>query len=337
MRAVDGVSFDIDRGQILGLVGESGSGKSMTLLSILRLLPNPARISGGTVMFKGRDLASLSAEQMRALRGNEIAMIPADALGALNPVVRVGPQTAEVISDHSPRSTARQAMKRVIDSFGRVHLPNPGFRARSYPHQLSGGMQQRVVIATGLLLEPDLLLADEPTTALDVTVQAQILRLLLEIRETTGATILFVSHDLATVAEISDRILVMYAAKLVEIGPLDQVFASPLHPYTSSLIAASPSISGTVVDELPTIPGAPPDLSSDPGGCRFAPRCWLRDRLGKPARCVEEVPELRPATQGRAAACHFSDRLADRPFRTDPAWDGPHAQDAPNQPQRETK
>jgi oligopeptide/dipeptide ABC transporter ATP-binding protein len=311
IRAVDSVSFSLAPAEIVGLVGESGSGKSMTLLSVLGLVPPPGRIVGGSIKFRGREIAGLDREAMRQLRGDSIALIPADALGALNPVVRAGPQTRDVIIDHRKRVDRRDAMTKVIAAFRDVHLPSPETRVRFYPHQLSGGMQQRVVIATGLLLEPGLLLADEPTTALDVTVQAQVLRLLLEIRERAGAAILFVSHDLATVSQISDRILVMYAARLVETGSLDRVFAHPFHPYTSALIESAPSLTQDVPHRLQTVPGAAPDLRALPKGCRFAPRCWLRERLGNPSECDNASPPLRVVEHDRLAACHFAERVAD--------------------------
>ncbi|MBI2755421.1 MAG: ABC transporter ATP-binding protein [Chloroflexi bacterium] len=304
---VERVSFDVGRGEIVGLVGESGSGKSMSLLSILGAVPRPGLVSATSLSFEGRDLLALSEPARRELRGSRIALIPADALGALDPVLRVGEQTADVIVDHDAQPRRSIATARVLEAFREVSLPNPKSRFRSYPHQLSGGMQQRVVIAAGLLLTPDLLLADEPTTALDATIQAQVLRLLASIRETRGVSIILVSHDLATVAMISDRILVMYAARIVESGPTLAVMSAPAHPYTRALLAAAPTLDREITTTLPTIPGAPPDLRVSDQGCRFRARCPVFEFLGAPSECVSSDPPLRPVADGRLAACHHVD------------------------------
>jgi peptide/nickel transport system ATP-binding protein len=272
---VEDVSFEVGRGEILGLVGESGSGKSMTLLSVLGAVPRPGIVTAESMLFDGTNLMLLADEGKRQLRGARIALIPADALGALNPVLRVDAQATDVILDHGASSSRSAATSRVLEGLRDVSLPDPERRLRSYPHQLSGGMQQRVVIATGLLLTPELLLADEPTTALDATIQAQVLGLLASIRATRHVAIILVSHDLATVASISDRVLVMYAARIVEEGPATDVLNDAAHPYTLALRAAAPSLAGEIPAELPTIPGAPPDLRSIDKGCRFRSRCWL--------------------------------------------------------------
>ena len=307
VRAVDGVSFAIAPREFVGLVGESGSGKSITLLSILRLVPPPGRVSTGRVVFGGRDLLSLDRATMRQIRGNQIALIPADAAASLNPVTRVGDQVLDGIHSHQPSTPPGEARQRMLDMFRRVGLPLPEMRARRYPHELSGGMQQRALIASALVLGPDLILADEPTTALDVTVGAQILRLLLSVRDQFGSAVVFVTHDLASVAEICDRVLVMYAGRIVEAAPVRELFARPAHPYTRALIASVPPLRRERPAALKTIAGAPPDPRAWPPGCRFAERCELRAELGDPERCTGEDPGLRPVASGHAVACHFAE------------------------------
>jgi oligopeptide/dipeptide ABC transporter ATP-binding protein len=306
LRVVDGVSFEVDPGEIVGLVGESGSGKSVTMLSVLRLVPPPGRIAEGRIEFAGRDIRSLDREAMRGLRGSAIALIPPDATAALNPVVRAGDQVIEGIRSHRPGVSTAEARSQALEMFRRVGLPDPALRYRRYPHELSGGMQQRTLVASALLLGPRLILADEPTTALDVTIQAQILRLLLDIRASFGTAILFVTHDLATVAEICDRVLVMYAGHLVETAPVAQLFASPAHPYTRALLASIPPLTAERIERLHAVAGAPPDPASWPVGCRFAARCELRARLGSPEVCDRVDPPLAELAPGRRAACHFA-------------------------------
>jgi oligopeptide/dipeptide ABC transporter ATP-binding protein len=311
LRVVDAVSFDIDPGEIVGLVGESGCGKTVTMLSVLRLVPPPGRIAHGDLVFGGRNLRSLSPDEMRSLRGSEIALIPPDATAALNPVVRAGDQVVEGIHSHRPNVSRSDARAQALDLFRRVGLPNPELRYRRYPHELSGGMQQRALIASALLMGPQLILADEPTTALDVTIQAQILRLLLDVRETFGTAILYVTHDLATVAEICDRVLVMYAGHVVESAPVEALFAAPLHPYTRGLLSSIPPLSADRIDRLAAVAGAPPDPAAWPVGCRFAARCSLRASLGSPEVCTTDDPPLVEHEPGHAAACHFAGREAD--------------------------
>ena len=311
VRVVDGVSFSIVAGEILGLVGESGSGKSVTMLSVLRLVPPPGRIVGGTISFKGTDLVTLGPGQLRELRGNQIALIPPDATAALNPVVHAGDQIVEGIQSHGRSISKAKARQLVLDMFRRVGLPDPELRFRRYPHELSGGMQQRMLVASALLLSPSLILADEPTTALDVTIQAQILRLLLEVRQEFGTAILFVTHDLAAVAEICDRVLVMYAGHIVESAPVTELFARPLHPYTLGLMASVPPLRSEPLATLNTIAGAPPDPGAWPAGCRFAARCVLRARLNDPEICETVDPPLLQVGPDHQAACHFTSRIAE--------------------------
>ena len=271
VRAVDGVSLDIGAGEAVALVGESGCGKSMTALSILRLLRTPARIVGGSVMFEGVDLTRLAEADMRRLRGARIAMVFQDPMTYLNPVKRVGRQVAEVLVVHQglARAAARTAVARLFD---RVRLPQPDKTFDLYPHQLSGGMRQRAMIAMAIACRPALLIADEPTTALDVTIQAQIMQLLAELRAELGGAMLLITHDLGLVAETCDRVNVMYAGQIVESAPTTTLFATPRHPYTQGLLRSSLSITRPN-REFRAIPGQPPDLAALPAGCRFAPRC----------------------------------------------------------------
>ncbi len=245
---------------------------------------------------------------MRSLRGSEIALIPPDATAALNPVVRAGDQVVEGLLSHGRTSGKREARRLALEMFARVGLANPEMRYRRYPHELSGGMQQRMLVASALLLSPGLILADEPTTALDVTIQAQILRLLLEVRNEFGTAIFFVTHDLAAVAEICDRVLVMYAGHIVEAAPVRELFSRPLHPYTRALMSSVPPLSATPTDSLTAIAGAPPDPGAWPPGCRFAARCALRVKLGSPEACVTVDPPLAPVGPDHASACHFAFR-----------------------------
>jgi peptide/nickel transport system ATP-binding protein len=271
VRAVDGVSFTVDRGEILGLVGESGSGKSITGFSILGLVDPPGRVVGGRILFKGEDLATLPAERLRQLRGNRIAMIFQDPMMTLNPVLRVETQMVETIQAHERVSRA-EAVARCRDALGRVGIPSPEERLRAYPHQFSGGMRQRVAIAIALLHKPDLIIADEPTTALDVTIQAQILAQVQTLCRETGTALIWVSHDLAVVAALADRICVMYAGRVVETGTVDEVIDRPAHPYTIGLIGSVPG-DRPRGEALFQIPGMAPSPLSLPDGCAFRPRC----------------------------------------------------------------
>ncbi|GAA0992297.1 ABC transporter ATP-binding protein [Acrocarpospora macrocephala] len=308
-RAVDGVGFDVRAGEIVGMVGESGSGKSVTMLALLGLVPRPGRIVAGSVRLRDIDLGTLSLRELAQLRGRQMALIPSDAGAALNPVTRIGAQVGEGLAAHLPDLPRAERPGRILDILRRVGLPRPEHQVRRYPHELSGGMQQRVAVAMGVQLGPDLLIADEPTTALDVTIQAQILRLLLDVREQSGTGILFVTHDMTTVAEICDRVLVMYAGQIVESGPVVEVCTAPAHPYTRALLDAIPPLGGDPPEQLTTIPGAPPDPRAWPAGCRFAERCWLRERLGNPEKCTSLAPDLADLESERRSRCHFTEAV----------------------------
>ncbi len=278
VRAVDGVSFYLERGELLGLVGESGCGKSVTALSLMRLVAPPGKIVGGEVLFDGVDLLKLSEPKMRAIRGNDIAMIFQDPMTSLNPVYTVGEQIAEALRLH--RKLARkEARAAAVEAMREVSIPDPARRAGDYPHQLSGGMRQRVMIAMALACDPKLLIADEPTTALDVTIQAQILELLDELRRTRELAVLLITHDLGVVAEVADRVAVMYTGRIVEASPVTELFARPKHPYTEGLLRSVPKLTAAEVakvERLQTIEGTVPKLTELPPGCHFAPRCPQR-------------------------------------------------------------
>jgi len=288
VRAVDGVSFYLDRGELLGLVGESGCGKSMTALSVMRLIAPPGKIVGGEILFDSKDLLKLSDSEMRQMRGDDIAMIFQDPMTSLNPVYTVGEQIAEALRLHRKLSH-KQARQAAIEAMREVAIPDPGRRASDYPHQLSGGMRQRVMIAMALACNPKLLIADEPTTALDVTIQAQILELLDDLRKQRELAVLLITHDLGVVAEVADRVAVMYTGKIVEESPVDELFARPKHPYTEGLLRSVPKLTSEHVikqERLETIEGTVPRPTDLPPGCHFAPRCSHRM-----PRCIEgEIP-----------------------------------------------
>jgi oligopeptide/dipeptide ABC transporter ATP-binding protein len=278
VRAVDGVSFYIDRGELLAIVGESGCGKSMTALSIMRLVSAPGRIVGGSVEFEGENLLTATDARMREIRGDDIAMIFQDPMTSLNPVYTVGEQIAEALRLHRGMNR-QQAKKAAIRSMEEVSIPDPARRADDYPHQLSGGMRQRVMIAMALACDPKLLIADEPTTALDVTIQAQILELLNELRKSRELGVLLITHDLGVVAEVADRVAVMYTGRIVEQSPVDELFARPRHPYTEGLLRSVPKLTVAGVkrkERLETIEGTVPSPVALPPGCHFAPRCVHR-------------------------------------------------------------
>ncbi len=275
LKAVDDVSFDIREGELLSLVGESGCGKSITALSIIRLVPPPGKIVSGEVFFKGEDLTKVTEDRMREIRGNSIAMIFQDPMTSLNPVYTVGEQIAEVLRLHR-KMNKREAWEAAIEAMREVAIPDPAKRAKDYPHQLSGGMRQRVMIAIALACEPDLLIADEPTTALDVTIQAQILELLNELRQKKRLAVLLITHDLGVVAEVADRVCVMYTGKIVEEAAVVEIFETPRHPYTQGLLRSVPKLSFPTEERLQTIEGTVPSLANLPSGCHFAPRCQFR-------------------------------------------------------------
>ena len=296
---VDHISLTVGHGEIVGLIGESGSGKTLTALSVLGLLPRGARITSGKIQVDGVSLLDQSERERRASRGGRVALIPQDALRALNPGLRVGVQVGEPIVIHRVNNW-RSALAKAVELLGAVHLSHPRQRAGEYPHQFSGGMQQRAMIAMGLALNPPLLVADEPTTALDVTVQAQVLRLLREIRDGHGTAVLFISHDLGVVAELCDRVYVMYAGTIVEQGPVHSLFTQPAHPYTQALLRATPSVQ-SVVGELAAIPGQIPQPAEWPRGCRFADRCPVAF-----GRCTS-TPSLFEVGAEHSSRCWWSD------------------------------
>ena len=300
LAAVRDLSFSIASGEVLGLVGESGSGKSVTSLAIMRLLPAQARISG-EILFsadgKARDLSSLDDNSMRQLRGSRMAMIFQEPMTALNPVMRVGEQIAEAVLAHHAVSRS-EAWKRAVDAMNEVAIPEPSARARDYPHQLSGGMRQRIVIAMAIVNRPQLLIADEPTTALDVTIQAQILDLLAELRAKFGLAMLFISHDLAVVSQVADRVAVMYAGCLVELGAKRDIFRAAAHPYTRGLLHAVPDLKTDRTRPLETIQGTVPALQALPPGCAFEPRCDSRV-----SDCASAFPPLVEVSAGHWARC----------------------------------
>jgi len=306
VRAVDGVSFQVAAGQTVGVVGESGCGKSVTASSILRLVPSPPGvILGGAIRFEGRDILKLPAEELTALRGRDIAMVFQDPMTSLNPVFTIERQLWEVLRLRFGLERAA-ARLRAAEMLRTVGIADPDARLDAYPHELSGGMKQRVMIAMALLCEPRLLIADEPTTALDVTVQAQILHLMRELRRRTGAALLFITHDMGVIAEMCDAVVVMYAGRVVERRPVVELFEAPRHPYTRGLLDSIPRKGVAHKAELPTIEGTVPSLMQPPPGCRFADRCRHHAALGadERARCRSQDPALR-ADGGGVGACHF--------------------------------
>ncbi len=305
LTAVDDVSFSVAAGQTLAIVGESGSGKSVTAMSLMRLIPNPpGQIAAGEVLFEGQDLLKLSEPQMRSIRGNRIAMIFQEPMSSLNPALTVGLQIAEPVNVHRklPWTQAYEAAKALLD---KVRIPDAASRLHTYPHQYSGGMRQRTMIAMALACSPKLIIADEPTTALDVTVQAQILDLLKALTAETGAALILITHDLGVVARYADAVAVMYAGRIIEQASADALYANPQHPYTRGLLASIPSLQSRAGQRLVPISGQPPDLARLPEGCAFAPRCGRAD-----ATCAASRPALRAAHDGHLVACHHLDAAA---------------------------
>ncbi|MFD5320474.1 ABC transporter ATP-binding protein [Streptomyces sp. NPDC127098] len=306
VKAVDGLSFDLERGRTLGIVGESGSGKSVASQAVLGLHnPNNTTISG-EILLDGEDLTQVGERRLERLRGNKVAMIFQDPLTALSPYYTVGRQIGEPFRKHRGASK-REARERAVEMLAKVGIPNPRRRVDDYPHQFSGGMRQRAMIAMALVCDPDLLIADEPTTALDVTVQAQILDLLMELQREFGSAIIMITHDLGVVSRVSDDVLVMYAGRAVERGPVREVLNRPQHPYTWGLLSSMPRLHGDVDQELVPITGTPPSLLTPPPGCPFEPRCAFPDEVAGsasvPHRCGSERPAL---PEGRGAACHLT-------------------------------
>ena len=331
VHAVDGVTFDVRPGEVLGIVGESGSGKSVTAMTILGLVRQPpGRIVRGSVRYQGKDLLRLSRRELRAIRGGEIAMVFQDPMTAMNPVMTVGQQITEAVRLHTTGTSRAAAWQRAVELLASVGVPNPDERCRQYPHEFSGGMRQRAMLAMAMANRPRLLIADEPTTALDVTIQAQVLDLIRTAARQTGAATLLITHDLGVIAELADRVLVMYAGRVVETGDVGTIFAAPRHPYTAGLLASLPRLDedGDAADddtagddtagddsagdeespgELAAIAGSPPSLLNVPPGCPFHPRCTLA--AGR-TECQTVVPPLALAGPGHHSACHFHDELA---------------------------
>ena len=297
--AVNGVSFNVNAGEIVGLVGESGCGKSVTSLSVMRLHNERLTKISGSIKFGGKEVLDLTTSEMQSMRGNEMSMIFQEPMSALDPIMRIEDQLAEAISLHNSNMSKAEIHERCVNALKLVGIPEPEMTLRNYPHELSGGMCQRVMIAMAMSCEPKLLIADEPTTALDVTIQAQILALMEDIRNRRNTGILLITHDLGVVAETCSRVIVMYAGNIVEEAPVKELFANPQHPYTEGLIASVPRL-GKRLHRLPSIPGSVPDLSVMPEGCRFAPRCkYAQDS------CKQKLPELQTVAEGHRCACPF--------------------------------
>ncbi|HEX2645614.1 MAG TPA: ABC transporter ATP-binding protein [Candidatus Dormibacteraeota bacterium] len=297
VKAVDGVSFELEAGETLGIVGESGSGKSVTALSIMRLVPRPGKILSGRVMLKDRDLTTLTEGEMQEIRGESIAMIFQDPMTSLNPVFRVGWQVAEPLVVHTEKK-GPSALREATAMLGKVGIPRAEQRSRDFPHQFSGGMRQRAMIAMGLTTMPSVLIADEPTTALDVTIQAQILDLLRQVNREYGTATILITHNLGVVAGMCKRVMVMYAGKIVESGPTADVFAHPKHPYTWALLRSIPRLDADSREPLQAISGLPPDLIDVPSGCAFHPRCTFAIE-----RCARDVPQLKRVGETQMASC----------------------------------
>jgi len=296
VKAVEGVSFEVGEGETVALVGESGSGKTVTALSILRLIPSPGRIVGGKIFYRGTELTSLDESEMRKIRGKRIAMVFQDPSSSLDPLFPVGDQVLEVIRYHE-RISRKEAWDKVISLFNLVGIPEPENRIQMYPHELSGGLRQRVCIARALAAEPDILIADEPTTNLDVTIQAQVLQLMKDLRNRLGMSTIIITHDMGIVADLADKVVVLYAGNACEVAPTDEIFYQPRHPYTEALLASVPRLDKE--KEMQVIGGNVPNLIDPPSGCRFHPRCPYMVQ-----RCVEEVPSVERVGMSREVACH---------------------------------
>jgi oligopeptide/dipeptide ABC transporter ATP-binding protein len=307
--AVDGVSFDVAANETLGVVGESGSGKSVTSMAILGLLPTSATVTG-SIRFRGRELIGLKERDLQPLRGNRIAIVFQDALAALNPVHRVGRQIAESIKVHHRDISSGELRDRVVELLDVVGIPDPSSAAEKFPHEYSGGMRQRAMIAMSIANEPDVLIADEPTTALDVTIQAQVLEVMERIQKRTSSSIILITHDLGVVAGVADRVLVMYAGTVCEVADVEEIFYTPRHPYTQGLLGSLPRLDARHSDRLARIVGQPPSLIALPAGCPFHPRC---PHALVPGRCSEERPLLRLLSDAHEAACHRSEEIEAKP------------------------
>ncbi|WP_064696732.1 ABC transporter ATP-binding protein [Rhizobium aegyptiacum] len=302
---VDGIDLHVDRGETLGVVGESGCGKSLTMLSLMRLLPNKIKVARGTATFDGRDLQTMSNAELRKVRGGDIGFVFQDPMTSLNPVMRVGDQICEPLIYHR-RIKKAAARARAVELLRLVGIPGPEERLQAFPHELSGGMRQRVMIAIGLACNPKLLIADEPTTALDVTIQAQIVDLVKDLRTKLGMSVVWITHDLALIAGLVDRVAVLYAGTVVEDAPVDELYAHPSHPYTRGLLSSIPKLSDPPASRLSSIGGTPPEPGRRPKGCPFAPRCPLAETI-----CHEKVPQLEPlsGSSKHRAACFVVQRM----------------------------
>ncbi|MDD5938329.1 MAG: ABC transporter ATP-binding protein [Clostridiales bacterium] len=318
VQAVRGVSFEVGKGEIVGIVGESGSGKSVTSMSILRLLPGTARIAPeSSIIFEEQELSTLATKQLREIRGQKIAMIFQDPMSSLNPLISVGKQVEEMMKTHHTDMSKEELHERALELFRQVRIPEPEKRFKEFPHQFSGGMRQRVMIAMALANRPDLLIADEPTTALDVTIQDQILKQLRALQRESGASIIFITHDLGVVAELCQRVLVMYGGLIMEEAPIDDLFEDPRHPYTLGLLASVPSLSQDKAGRLASIPGSPPDMTKPPEGCPFAPRCPSARQI-----CAAEQPPYVQMGEHRRSMCWLLQPDApaeNNPFRKEAA------------------
>ena len=303
VQAVRGVSFEVHKGEILGIVGESGSGKSVTSMSILRLLADTARIKNGKIEFEGTDLTKVSDKQMREIRGQKIAMVFQDPMSSLNPLIPVGKQVAEMIHVHHPEMKRDELQAATLELFREVRIPEAEKRLKSYPHEFSGGMRQRVMIAMALANHPDLLIADEPTTALDVTIQHQILKQMRSLQEEYGTSIIFITHDLGVVAELCDRVVVLYGGLVMEEAEINDLFENPLHPYTKALFSAIPIPDPTVKRERVVLQGSIPSPANPPSGCKFHTRCPYATE-----RCKTEAPKQREVEPGHYVVCHLYEK-----------------------------
>ncbi|MDD4377928.1 MAG: ABC transporter ATP-binding protein [Eubacteriales bacterium] len=313
VKAVRGVSFDVIKGEVLGIVGESGSGKSVTNMSILHLLAGTGKIVGGEIKFEGKDLTAMGNRDIRKVRGAKISMIFQDPMSSLNPLITVGSQVYEMIEEHNPKMRKEEIKKEVIRLFDLVRIPQPDKRYKSYPHEFSGGMRQRVMIAMALACKPDILIADEPTTALDVTIQDQILKLLKSLQNEFGMSIIFITHDLGVVAEICSRVIVMYGGLIMEEALVDDLFENPSHPYTKGLLQSIPNINQDKSKKLLSIPGSPPDMTNPPKGCPFSPRCPYARNI-----CAEKMPPYTNISEMHRSMCWMLTKEApeeDNPFK----------------------
>ena len=298
VKAVGGISYDLDYGEVMGVVGESGSGKSQEAYSIMGLLQSPGKVIGGSITFEGKDVLSFSKDEMTAFRGNKVAMIFQNPMTCLNPVYTIGNQLVEALRAHDKKISAEEAQKRAMEMMELVGINNVEKRMKQYPHEFSGGMRQRVMIAMGLICHPQLLIADEPTTALDVTIQAQILDLMKNLQKKTGMGIIFITHNLGVVADICDKVSVMYAGKIVEQGPVDDIFYKPAHPYTKGLLRSMPRVDAESYERLIPIEGTPVDMLNPPEGCPFAPRCEHCMKI-----CLKKMPPYVEVGEKHRSAC----------------------------------